>query len=474
MGVDRSFIIRWTLLAVLLCGLSLTIPRNAGPDEPAHAIRAAALVRGDVLGSDTADGEAYRVVTVPGWLTQPNPACFAFQPEQRAGCATVEPTSGSERAVTTAGSYPVFGHLLPGVGTLLPGGARNLYAARALGVMFAAGVLAAALGRLVRRGDPNGMSAALIALTPASLFAIAVINPSGTTIAGALALIVACSDLAAGDSSASTLFVVGSAALLLPRPDGAVWFAGALVLGALAWGVGALRAAWSALRAWARIGVATAFVTAIAWPLAVRPELIEIPVRERGRALVEVVLARTSTHLDEGVGLFGWADTSVPRAVFYAWWALLAVLATKVWPQNRRGVLGLAVGIGGFVAVGWVADFVGAGNVGLVWQGRYALPLLVVAVMCAGLRVGEPVDFTSRPGAVAAAAIGIWVAAFWQAFRRWSVGASGSPFPWDWERGASFLHPSLGLVVVAGSAAGLLWTLRIAAAGTCVEREQIG
>ena len=90
------------LLAVVLAE-SLATPRNAGPDEPAHIVRGAGLVRGEVFGTQLAewsaehggdvpeaggadianadqDSDALRVFDVPRSVVQPSEACFAHNP----------------------------------------------------------------------------------------------------------------------------------------------------------------------------------------------------------------------------------------------------------------------------------------------------------------------------------------------------------------------------------------------------------
>ncbi len=71
-----GFLIVFTLLAAW----SLATPRYAAPDEPAHAYRAASLVRGQLLGKPVnVPGDPRVVVQVPTTLTAVGPGCFAFQ-----------------------------------------------------------------------------------------------------------------------------------------------------------------------------------------------------------------------------------------------------------------------------------------------------------------------------------------------------------------------------------------------------------
>ncbi len=466
--MDSGLLARWAALSILLGALCVGVPRNAGPDEPAHAVRAAGLVRGQVLGSPTDDGAVYRAFDVPAWAGQPDPTCFAMDPNRAAGCSTVVPTAGDAELVSSAASYPVLAHLVPGLATLLPGGARTLYLARLFGAFVAAGVLAAAFGRVRRRG-PTAVFTTLLAVTPAAIFTLVVINPSGAAVVGAVAVTVALRDLAAGDAAAGRLCCVGVGCLALTRPDGWFWVAALVVLAAFAWTPAAMRSAWATLSRRSRAVIALSLAIAVGWAVAVRPQLIPVPTDLRGADLVAAVLARTATNVDGAIGLFGWLDTSVPTLVSYAWWVLLGIAVTLAWIRGaNRSVAAAVAGLGAFVIEGWLADLTSAGSVGLVWQGRYALPLLIGAVIALGPPAHRVAD-AAVPSAIEAAielhsrrmafAVGlVWIAGYWQAMRRWSVGDNGSPFPWDWQVGASAVHPA---IVVAVFAAATLWFVQL-------------
>ena len=120
---NRVFVVAFTLLFLVIGAQSIGTPRGAGPDEPAHLVRAGGLVRGDVFGSELGDQDAIRSFDVPSWIGRPDPGCYAFRPDVPASCASITDWDGP--VVSTAGSYQVWAHLLPGLGTLLPGGASD-------------------------------------------------------------------------------------------------------------------------------------------------------------------------------------------------------------------------------------------------------------------------------------------------------------------------------------------------------------
>lgn len=451
--------------------MSLTVPRHAGPDEPAHLVRSAGLVRGQILGSSPAEngfaehpsGGAGRVFDVPSWVSEPDVSCFAFRSEVPAVCASVRPTGeGNTLQLSTAASYPPWPHIVSGLPTLLPLGAELHYASRLLQGALLTLVLTWALAWRARHGGFTGVFPLALSVSPAALWILSVSNPSAYVVVGVAALVAALPELVRGVESAVPLAVVGSAMMLLSRNDGVAWWLVALGLCTLVWGRDLVGGRRSFSTVWLIVGGGVGVVT-VSWYLVERPKLVHIPTSERGWDLAALVLNRTSVHLDEAVGLVSWADTSVTVVTLYAWWGLVAAAATIAWLSGRKlGVRALGASLGVFVAAAWAADFIGARSVGLVWQGRYALPALMAGVALLGVsgksesigtvggspdvRVANAERLSSTLLAIEALVL---LTAAWQMFRRWSVGSTGTPFPWEWDRGASALHPAASLVLYA-------------------------
>ena len=425
----RRFWIVWVLLFTVVGMQSLGAPRGAGPDEPAHLIRAAALVRGDVFGTAQGDDLATRLFDAPEWAGQPEPGCFAFQPDQPASCATFDtaPTTSS------AGSYPVFGHVLPGVGTLLPGDAVTAWGSRLLGALLPTLLVAWTIARLAAADAWVVVAAVLLALTPMALFSMAIVNPSGLMIGGAIALWISGDELARGDQSASSLFAASWAAVVLSRPDGLMWVA-AITVFVLIGAAASPSVLWATMGARSRIAVSASTVAALAWSVLVRPALIDAPAPYTGWGLIREIIGRTGSHLREAIGVLGWLDTPIPTSMFLLWTGLLGMLTGVALVSGSRRRIGTALLILlTAVAVSWTLDFLQAPAAGLFWQGRYGLPLLVGVVLQLGLAQG-----TSKLGQTQVMSVllgGVWVVwnfGFLQALRRWGVGESGSMLPWEW------------------------------------------
>src|SRR3954469_22302855 len=101
----RAFLVVWALLSALSAVWALATPISGAPAEAAHIVRAASVVRGQLVGTPSPDGH---VVTVPRYIADTQrETCFAFHPRVTANCPGDDqrdpgaPTTGT----TTAGLY---------------------------------------------------------------------------------------------------------------------------------------------------------------------------------------------------------------------------------------------------------------------------------------------------------------------------------------------------------------------------------
>jgi Predicted membrane protein (DUF2142) len=453
---SRIFVVVLALFFVVIAAQSVATPRNAGPDEPAHLIRSAGLVRGDALGTASDSGEAVRSFDAPAWAGQPDPGCYAFEPETAASCATVIEAKTSP--TSSAGSYQIWAHILPGIATLLPGAAKTVWISRLLGAIPPAVLIAAALTRLVRDGKRLESAALCVAMTPMALFSIAVVNPSGLAIGGAVALWVGGLNLAAQRPGYEALVAVGWAASMLARGDGLMWCA---VIGGL---ILALRRESprrfvALLSTRARLLMIGSTVAAVGWTLAVQPALVDDPEPTTGLDRLTKMLGETGQHLTESIGVVGWLDTTIPTTMIYLWTASLGViLGVALLGGARRSLGALGVGAALLVAIPWVLEWSQASQAGLFWQGRYGLPLFVGLIIAVGHVAAGSVDAVRRGtllSVLGSATWLVWNVSLLQQVRRWSVGANGSALPWEWDVGIG-VAPTLGVITVHMVASGLL------------------
>ena len=490
----RLFLAVFGLLAVVVGAQNLGTPRNAGPDEPAHVVRAAGLVRGEVFGTGLdelsaaelaeLDGGAADIANadpsnsslglfdVPAWVRGPSEECFAMTGATGdaanygvfpASCARHMPPADT---LSSAATYPVWSHLLPGAATLLVHNDGALWLARLFHGLVPLLLVAAALTRLLTAARIAAASAVLVALTPMTLFMFAVVNPSGVAIAGALALWVALDDVLARRAAPDWLLPAAFAALVLPRDDGVLW--AALIVGVLlAVHRTAPLAAWRLLSLPARAVVAATTAASALWALLAGGELVPVDRPATGIEFAEIVVQRTGRHLREAIGVLGWLDTELPESVLYLWClaAGLVVMIALAARQQRRA-LGAAAALGLGIVAGWVLEIVQGRTAGLFWQGRYALPVLAGLVLLPGLSRGAD-RAVGRLGAFVpgVVAVVVWNGAFLQALRRWGVGRHGSVRPWAWDTYGAPMPVLLLIAAHVAASAGLGYLVWRCAAG---------
>jgi hypothetical protein len=474
------------LLAIVLAE-SLATPRNAGPDEPAHIVRGAGLVRGELFGTKLAqwsaehggdvpeaggadianadpDSDALRVFDVPRSVVQPSEACFAHNPIVPASCASVVETKGSG-ALSTAANYPIWAHLLPGLATVIVDGPEAAWLARFLHALLPVVLIAATLLRLVAAERRAAASAALLAMTPMVLFVLAVVNPSGWVVAGAIALWVAVDDafrtVGAGISGhrpyPGGLLVAGFAMLVLPRDDGLLWAALVIAVLAIVWRRSPM-VLWRGASTAVRLVVVAITAVAAGWALLSGSDLVPVG-GPSGLSLAETVVARTGRHIREAVGVLGWLDTQIPESAFALWcFGAGVVLTIALVTEQVRRVAGSALALALFVVTGWTLEIIQGDTAGLFWQGRYALPMLIGVILVAGLTPGADLRIgrlaVAAPAVIAAI---VWNFSFFQQLRRWGVGDSGSIRPWAWDTYGAPLPVLLLMAIHAGASIGLCW-----------------
>lgn len=506
----QLLVVATLVAAMTLCWIVVT-PPSAGPDEPGHLVRGAALVRGQLAGEPGEFGPARRGFELPAWVGFPDPVCFAFQPYTAASCAADLPRPDGDAVLgTRASEYPIWGHVLAGVGTLVPKPAWSPWVSRALEAVVSVVLVGVALAMAARR-DRLTAAATLLAVTPMAWFMAAVVNPSSMAIAGGVMLWVAGLEVGSSPSRATRWWVaVGWSALVLPRRDGLVW---ALVIVALlallerrtAWAwwralgrgpaslmvVSALATlAWAATsssrvsrallavpigfavvdvvtRLWPRVAVtrtravgAAAVVAAVAAVgtvavMGLRPSGMDTD-------LLVIVVGRTGEHLIEAIGLLGWLDTPLPASVVMLWMIGLGVLlAGSLQSPDRRPVVTGGIVVAVAVVSSWVLEMFSGNTSGTYWQGRYYLPLLVgVPILFGRAALARDVTRTLST-AVGVIAVVVVNAALAAAVRRWAVGIGGSYFPWDWHTYGAPVHP--GVVVAAHVAVSILLLARLMA-----------
>lgn len=422
---------------IVLCWL-LLMPPGSGPDEPGHLVRAGAVARGELGDRD--------VYTLPDDYRVAEPGCYAFQPTVAASCAiTPERTGDSVELPTRAGEYPIWGHLVVGAPTVLPG-LEPIWWARLTGGLIAALLVGWSLASATRVGPAAG-AGILLGVTPMAWSTFGTVNPSTIAIAGAVALWTGLlvprghGDPTIGVRSTGWLTAIGWAALVLPRRDGLVWACITLVI-ALAATSRSVPTWWRTLSRAQQITIVAPALVTMVWGalsesrstrfVVVAPILIaaseawrwwsDRPSQTAGSrwasgAIVGAVAVlatyvvvgtrpdgwdtdfaidvamQTDENFVEAIGVLGWLDAVVPAGAVDLWLiALGALIAVALIAGARRLVVWALVLAGTTAATAWILELLQGNTSGTYWQGRYSLPLLVGVPLLLAVGAAERSD----------------------------------------------------------------------------------
>jgi hypothetical protein len=429
---------------VLAAAWSIATPLFASPDEPSHVVRAASLVRGQILGDEPRGraAEGSLVVDLPAiFRSGERVKCLAFQPEATADCFGFTGSTNEVGVTTTAGRHPPWWYVPIGFPSYLASGV-GVRLMRLVNAALAAALLASAFASTRRLPSPTWATTGFaVAVTPMVLFLSGVVNPSAVEIAAAICLwctgVVLIREATTNvETRLVVRLAVAAVALALTRQLGPFWLALVAATLAAVGGVGVVKALWSSRAFRYAVGAAVAAtVVQAAWLVSagtldssnsntpgVPGSLSNVANGSLGRGLV---------YYDELIGVFGWRDTSPPSAVFLLWTAAIAALATVGILLARRPVVMAMLST---ALLTWLLPIVfetrDAHNAGYFWQGRYTLPLAVGVPILAAFGSAE----SGRIRRVASGRV-VWclgvalgvsqVLAFGQAIRRYAVGAHG-------------------------------------------------
>lgn len=404
--VWRVFLATWVIVFALLTCWVFASPLGAGPDEPAHIVKAYGVSHGDLAGRIDPALPGDRAFEVPGYIKDFTTmvGCYRFDPSMPGSCLGAIDNQPSEmvEVFSGAGSYNPVYYFLVGWPSYFLDGAKVIHGMRlASALLYSLGIAWGITALASRRRRSWTMLAAAVTLTPMSLFMGAVVNISSMELAAAFAMsasLIALLDrgrrmprtalilgvlisgtLLANSRSVGPLwFVIIAAALLI---DGRLWrelirsklFWGAVVvLG----GVGGTAYLWMQ-----RVGGSGAPST-LGWGAGV------VTPREG----IEYMLSRTLEHAAGYVGTFGWLDTRLPDTIILIWGGLLfalvaaALLLGDGWGRVRTLVLTMAL-----IAVPALLQGMSWYTHGHIWQDRYVLAIVFALTLCAGATLDDAI-----------------------------------------------------------------------------------
>jgi len=446
----KVFAVAFVIVFLNISAWSLATPLFASPDEPAQVIHAAALVRGQLIGTPIhGSSSAYTAVTVPALIADGNryPSCFAFKISVPASCAEPLTTSTKEVVTTTyVGRYPPLYYALVGIPSLLTVSTTGIYLMRIVSAIICALFIALAVMCVTawsRR--PLLLVGVLLAVTPMTLFLGGVVNPSGPEICSAICVwtsgcVLVLERADAPPRGLVVVLMASTVALVLSRGLSPLWVLFIVLLLAL---LGGHRASLQLLRGRAMrvpiIVVIGSVVAAVVWIVLAHandltPVGAVVPAHVGTGSLALSILGDTGSWVQHMIGVFGWLDTPSPLATYLIWYAAVGFVALcALGCSAPRGAVALLVLTALVVLVPVILSFEQAHRLGIIWQGRYIMPMAVgIPILATALSdgVGALGQFRSRMAVVICITLGIGeFAAFFTAQRRYASGLPGPLFP---------------------------------------------
>ncbi|WP_431279765.1 DUF2142 domain-containing protein [Leifsonia poae] len=490
-----AFWIPFAFLALLSTLWALASPLFSVPDENAHAAKAIAQVRGQVIGA-VEPGAKYLVVDLPpGYHYNHSAMCFLFVPEDSAHCAAhFGDGTGSATFDTWVGAYNPIYYYLVGWPTLLTDhGEAGVYGMRIASALLCSAMLAfafqAALSSRRARWLPLGL---MLVAGPMVLYLAGSVNPNGLEIAAAAALWAALLRLLerhdpriddVGLSRGSLWGIVTVSAILLAnaRSVGPLWVVIVLAACLAVSGLAATKAFFIRPRTYIWVGIiAVGMLFSGVWTLATNGAGGQAGANDAplvGASVVSGVagmLRRTPGYLQQGLGVFGWLDTPLPWMLYALVVVALGVLVIlAVTGAGRRATVVVVCALTGAVLVPAIVQGVTISRTGLIWQGRYGLFLYIAVPLLAAWMLSRPagrrLDFLSAR--VSWIGLGLCALfgplAFFTVLRRFTTGFGhgiGAMFSPEWQPPLGWLALlMIYAVVTAGFAVWLGFRARDAA-----------
>jgi hypothetical protein len=399
------FVAPFVVFSLLGMLWALASPVFSVPDENAHATKAIAQMRGQVIGYTLPDVRHIVVDLPEGYEYSPQLLCFKWHTEISASCGIeLGDPAGQDWFNTWVGAYNPVYYYLVGWPSLLFDGNASIYAMR-----FASGLLGAALlawafqaAALGRRARWMPLGIAFVA-APVNVYLIGAVNPNGAELAAATAVWVG--GLRLLDSfrepserpalSRTWLWVgltIASVVLVTARAVGPLWLVIIVAACFLASGRRPVKALLTtpASYVWLAI-IAAGGLFSIGWTLtggslSGQAEASDAPL-VGGTFLQGFVqmIRGTNDYIQQAIGVFGWLDTPLP---VWAYWFIVAVFAVVivlgVTATTRRSVLVIVALITASVLIPALVQGYSVSQTGIIWQGRYALFLYLGITIVTG------------------------------------------------------------------------------------------
>jgi len=482
------------LLVALLTGLWVVAdPLYAGPDEPAHVIRAVAVDHGQLTGEKLSrrlrrelrgERQDFLMVRVPAvYGIASSYTCFAFKPEVTAECLRFTGSTRERDDATYVARHPPAYYAFVGIASWVGRpGSGTVYLMRFLSALLASALVATAITAITLARAPRVIALGLaFALTPMVLFVTSVVNPSALEISAAIAVwtgglvLVSRADVRI-DKWLVAGVGLGGCGMALSRQLGPLWL-GLIALTLL--GVATRPAVRNLLRSnWARVWgllIIASCLAQLAWnaryPLDVSAEG-RPPMHEGTSQVIRIVTGRYFSRYHEMIGLFGWGDSPTPALTWIPWTAGIVFLlfAAALWVTRRHLLVLLALVAAVIVVPIIIESSTYNEGGGVNWQGRYTLPLAVGVPIFAAFALAATYRGRELVSSRFLLATGVLLGlaqlvAFAQNLRRYTVGYDGAFQFWQNPRWTPPGSPLLLTIAFGFAVSGFLVWLLVAVPG---------
>ncbi|WP_255768404.1 DUF2142 domain-containing protein [Pseudarthrobacter sulfonivorans] len=380
-------------------GWALASPLSSVPDEPAHIVKAAAVVRGELVGAQTGEGGPLLAVQVPRYIEHTNQiTCFVRNLAVTPKCSPAIPGDPTEivSGLTTAGLYNPVYYAAVGWPSLLTSGFKAVYGMRLVSALLTSIFLAFAFSALSRLPRYKWAIITLAAsVTPMTLFLNGSVNPNsleyGTTAAIAANLLLLLKGSLRGRSIVVPVAVTTIAAALLANTKALslLWLLVVVLVVAILGTAAELRALLRRPAVWAGAVVIGASCAYALWWVASHNSLDSKPFDGAGLGFdagAEIMIDRTFLFMQGYIGQFGWLELDAPTGVMALWTAVFfsAALAAIIYGRGRYRV-GTIFASSALLVLPILLQAVIITEQGMVWQGRYILAIFIPCLMVAGV-----------------------------------------------------------------------------------------
>lgn len=398
--VRSVFSLAFAGLLLIQSAWMLALPMFRGPDEIDHLLRSSDVALGHWQPAARDPDQDQRYVIADGTLAHAaQPTCELLHEDFDTTVCRPRRSlpDGTVEILSHAARYNAAYYLVVGSPMRVENSESGAWAVRALGALLSALLMAWAWSLVVSRQATAWPSLAMmIATTPAVFFATTVAAPNGVGYAAGIllwaGLLTAARDR--WSSSAPIAGAVGACTLVLTHPTGIVWV-GASVLTVM------VLSGWSGLkrllsqrpRTWfgSTAAVVFAMAGAVAWnyifqPNAFNPAAVaDAPAPLVAETKAIPMVAHAVLWVCQTIGVMPNRFGLLWLAIYPLWLAPLAFVllrAGRAATGRERAAGSAALAIA--VLVPAVATVTTYETLGVSWQGRYELPLLVGIVMLGG------------------------------------------------------------------------------------------